>query len=221
MNGKINKYGMDIIELSNKIDNLSNVELYELLKDGYEVFPKNKNLINKLLMGKGYVLFPQYVELVHTGSILINDTFSSGGTGTFNYNEIISVEVLEEKSGLNYRNGQIRINTHTTGPQGSIGITTSVDKFTVFYNPKDGPIVNSLKKVFLFLKNNPIEIPRESSKKTITEENQSNKSEEINQIKPSQIDYVSKLKELKELYDSEIISKEDYESKKSEYLKHL
>lgn len=212
---------MDIIEISNKIDRIPNEELYELLKDGFEVFPKNKNLINKLLMGKGYVLYPQYVELVHTGSFLVNDTFSSGGTGTFNYNEIISVEVLEEKTGLNYRNGQIKINTHTTGPQGTVGITTSHDQFTVFYNPKDGPIVNSLKKVFLFLKNNPIVLPNRDVKKTTTEEIQSNKIDNIHQENTNQIDYVSKLKELKELFDSEIIDEDDYESKKSEYLKHL
>lgn len=216
---------MDIIELSNKIDNLSNVELYELLKDGYEVFPKNLNIIYKLVIGKGYVLYPEYFEIVHTGdSVFVSDTFSSGGTGTFNYNEIISIETLEGKTGLSHRLGEIKCNTHTTGKQGTVGVTTyqqGNDPYIIKYPPKDGPIVTSLKKVFLFLKNNPIELPRESSKKTITEENQSNKSEKINQIKPSQIDYVSKLKELKELYDSEIISKEDYESKKSEYLKHL
>ena len=131
--------------------------------------------------------------------------------------------LTNKKTGLKHRLGEIKVNTDTSGKQGTVGVTTYQinDPCIIKYPPKDGPIVNSLKNVFLFLKNNPIELPRKSNKKSPSEETQSNKTEEINEIKPIQIDYVSKLKELKELYDSKIISKKDYETKNSEYLKYL
>ena len=56
---------------------------------------------------------------------------------------------------------------------------------------------------------------------TDLEKNQSNKSNVTDEINSSQIDYSSKLKELKQLYDSEIISEQDYETKKKEYLEKL
>jgi len=97
---------------------------------------------------------------------------------------------------------------------------TSFDQFAIF-NPKDGSIVNYIKKVFLILNNNPMERLNKLVQSSDLEKNQSNKSNVTDEIKSSQIDYSSKLKELKQLYDSEIISEQDYETKKKEYLEKL
>jgi hypothetical protein len=97
---------------------------------------------------------------------------------------------------------------------------TSFDQFPVF-NSKDGSIVNYIKKVFLILNNNPMERLNKLVQTTDLEKNQSNKSNVTDEINSSQIDYSSKLKELKQLYDSEIISEQDYETKKKEYLEKL
>ena len=97
---------------------------------------------------------------------------------------------------------------------------TSFDQFAIF-NSKDGSIVNYIKKVFLILNNNPMERLNKLVQTTDLEKNQSNKSNVTDEINSSQIDYSSKLKELKQLYDSEIISEQDYETKKKEYLEKL
>lgn len=214
---------MDIIELSKKIETITNDELYKLFKDGFKVFPKNLNLINKLLLGKGYVFYPTYFEVVHTGDgWLENDTFSSGGTGTFRYQDIISIDTLNEGSkGFGYRNGQIKINTHTTGQSGNVGVTNKgIDPFTLFFNPKDGPIVSSIKKVLLHIMENPIQNPNKVDKPK--EDTSINKTDTtVSNEKKTEGSVIEKMKELKELLDMGILTDDEFQTKKKELLEKL
>ena len=213
---------MDIIELSKKIETITNDELYDLFKDGFKVFPQKMNIFDKLTIGKGYVLHPNYLEIVHTGDGWVeNDLLSTGGTGTFHYKDIISIDIIKELPGWKHRNGQIKVNTHTTG-KGGIGPLDggSNDPFRLFFNPNDGPVVSSLKKVLLHIMENPIQNPNKVVEQTNeTPEDKGVKTTSEN--KKSEVSVIEQIKELKELLDMGILTDDEFQSKKKELLEKL